>query len=73
LTILERKLAGVELKNDEGNEFQRKAVRDKKFCLDAKQRTMGMMILRLWPLVIDGSIWRRWGESAILYMPETME
>jgi len=34
-TILERKLAEVELKNDEGNEFQRGAVRNKKFCLDA--------------------------------------
>jgi len=24
-------------------------------------------------IVIDGGIWRRWGESAILYFPETME
>jgi len=35
-TIFERKLAGVQLKKEEGNEFQRGAVRDKKFCLDAE-------------------------------------
>jgi len=46
-TILKRKLAGVELKNDEGNEFQRGPVHDKKFCLHAEYWTMGMMILRL--------------------------
>jgi len=28
---------------------------------------MGMMILRLWPLVIDVGIWRRWGEIMIEY------
>jgi len=53
---LKRKLAGVELKNDEGNEFKRGAVGDKKFLLMQSKRIMEMIILRLWPLVIDGGI-----------------
>jgi len=56
---------------DVGSEFQMWGALDIKLCVEEENEAMGITVLRLWPRVIDGGMFRKWGRRVKMCCPET--